>query len=341
MVISSNVFLKGLSIHRITDSELIASQNSISIQDKFLKEVLVKYFFQSLKDDQRFRFTSENSLEQNQVFGSIASIFENPSLLHEKSLDLAHHLLSVSNNSNIKDGDFIAVYFEDCVLDDEIVEVIGLFKAEKKDTFLKIYPQNNEFDIGSDEGININKLDKGALIFNTEKENGYVVVALDNTNKSNAAQYWQDHFLKLEPLKNEYYQTQQLVHLCQDFIGEAVPVEDKTGKIALFNSSMEYLKSNDTFSHEQYKEQVLQDPELIASYESFRTEQSEANEVLDTEEVEISKPALKKSKKFIRSVIKLDKNFHVYVHGNRENIQKGFDDGRKKNYYKLYFEEEA
>jgi len=31
----------------------------------------------------------------------------------------------------------------------------------------------------------------------------------------------------------------------------------------------------------------------------------------------------------------------VYVHGNRENIQKGFDDGRKKNYYKLYFEEEA
>ena len=341
MVISSNVFLKGLSVHRLTDSELIVSHSAISIQDSFLREVLVKYFFQSFKDDERFCFGEENSLEQNAIFNSIVSIFENPESLHERSIDLAHNLFGASKNANIKTGDFFTAYFEDCVLDDEIVEVIGLFKAEKKDTFLKVFTQDNVFGVGSDEGININKLDKGTLIFNTEKENGYVVVTVDNTNKTNNAQYWRDDFLKLKPLKNEYYQTKQLVHLCQDFIGEAVSDQDKTGKIALFNSSMDYLKSNDTFSHEQYKEQVLQAPELIASYEVFREQQSETSDVLEKEEFEISKPALKQSKKFIRSVIKLDKNFHVYVHGNRENIQKGFDDNRQKNYYKLYFEEEA
>ncbi|MFM7764289.1 MAG: hypothetical protein ACKO6I_01410, partial [Sphingomonadales bacterium] len=38
-------------------------------------------------------------------------------------------------------------------------------------------------------------------------------------------------------------------------------------------------------------------------------------------------------------ILKLDKNFHTYIHGNREMIEKGTDpDGRK--FYKIYFENE-
>jgi len=40
-------------------------------------------------------------------------------------------------------------------------------------------------------------------------------------------------------------------------------------------------------------------------------------------------------------VIKLDKNFHIYVHGNRDLIEKGFDEAKGKNYYKMYFEQES
>ncbi|MDR0604368.1 MAG: hypothetical protein LBG80_08720 [Bacteroidales bacterium] len=40
----------------------------------------------------------------------------------------------------------------------------------------------------SEKGININKLDKGCLIFNTERENGYIVAVVDNTNKGTDAQ---------------------------------------------------------------------------------------------------------------------------------------------------------
>ena len=81
--------------------------------------------------------------------------------------------------------------------------------------------------------------------------------------------------------------------------------------------------------------------ELIQSYDTFRTEKSEENNVFQQEEMSISKPAVKKSKKFIRSVIKLDKNFHVYVHGNRDDIDQGFDDNKQKSYYKLYYKEES
>ena len=44
-------------------------------------------------------------------------------------------------------------------------------------------------------------------------------------------------------------------------------------------------------------------------------------------------------KNFYKSVIKLDKNFHIYVHGSRQLIEQGEDEHGK--FYKLYFNEES
>jgi len=38
--------------------------------------------------------------------------------------------------------------------------------------------------------------------------------------------------------------------------------------------------------------------------------------------------------------LKLDGNFHVYIHGNKDMIERGVDDDGRK-YYKLYYEEES
>lgn len=38
-----------------------------------------------------------------------------------------------------------------------------------------------------------------------------------------------------------------------------------------------------------------------------------------------------------KSVIKLDKNFHIYIHGRRDKIQEG-EDGKGK-FIKLYYDE--
>lgn len=50
------------------------------------------------------------------------------------------------------------------------------------------------FEISSESGVSINKVDKGCLIFNIEKENGYIVAVVDNTNKGAEAKYWTDDF---------------------------------------------------------------------------------------------------------------------------------------------------
>lgn len=72
-----------------------------------------------------------------------------------------------STHPQIKGGEFYTVYFKDCILEGEIVDAIGLFKSENKDTFLKVSTLKNDFKIETVEGVNINKLDKGCLIFCT------------------------------------------------------------------------------------------------------------------------------------------------------------------------------
>ncbi|AQY21015.1 hypothetical protein PG310_09455 [Riemerella anatipestifer] len=40
-----------------------------------------------------------------------------------------------------------------------------------------------------------------------------------------------------------------------------------------------------------------------------------------------------------KTIIRLDRNFHIYVHGDRKKIEQGKDE--KGKYYKIYFKEES
>ena len=341
MDISSEVVLKSLAIHKITEDDgLITSTQSLNIADRDLNQLLVKYFFKSFKVEERFRFTHETSLEYNEVYSFVKTIFDSPNHLHEKSIEIAKHLYAHSRNQNIKDGDVMVTYFEDCVLGDEITDAIGIFKVENKDTYIKIMGHGGVFDIKSEEGISINKLDKGLIIFNTEAESGYQTMMVDKTNKSGNAQYWQKDFLGVEPFIDEYFHTQSIINNLQEFAQEAFAGQTKTEKIAFVNESIDYIKANDQFDQSDYQETILQAPELIEHFENFQEKKQIEQPELNLDHFDISKPAIKNTKRFIRSVIKLDKNFHVYVHGNRQNIERGFDENRKQNYYTLYFERE-
>lgn len=341
MDISSEVVLKSLAIHKITEDEgLVTSSQSVAIQDNDLNQLLVKYFFKSFKIEERYRFAHETSLEYNEVFSYVKEIFDSPSKLHEKSIEIAKHLYAHSRNQNIKDGDVMVSYFEDCVIGDEVTDAIGIFKVENKDTYIKIMGHAGIYDISSEEGISINKLDKGLIVFNTDQDTGYQTMLVDKTNKSGNAHYWQDDFLGVEPFNDEYFQTQNIINNLQEFAHEAFAGQTKTEKIAFVNESIDYIKANDQFDSSDYQETVLQAPELIEHFENFQEKKQVEQPELNQEHFNISKPAVKNTKRFIRSVIKLDKNFHVYVHGNRQNIDRGFDENRKQNYYTLYFERE-
>lgn len=288
-------------------------------------------------------FYHEADLNLNEVYTYASKIFENPKTLGEQSVNLAKHLYEHSNHPKIKGGEFYVVYFKECVIDGKAVDAIGLFKSENKDTFLKVYPSDDGFEIESQQGVNINKLDKGCLIFNTEKENGYVVAVVDNTNKGAEAHYWIDDFLHIRQRKDEYYNTQNIISMTKNFVTKALPQEfeiSKADQADLTNRTLNFFKEKDTFDIDEFTNEVIGQPEVIDSFNKYKNEYQKEEDIEIADSFTISDTAVKKQARILKSIIKLDKNFHIYIHGNNQYIKKGYDETTGMYFYQLFFKEE-
>lgn len=328
--------------NKISDEQYFIAKRGIHL-DETLKTLLSHYFLSPFKSDELYSFCHSIDISLNEVFSCVNKIFENPEELYEQSINLTKHLYDQSVHPKIKSGEFYIVYFNNCILNGEIISAIGLFKSENKDTFIEIEQVKDGFDMESRQGININKLDKGCLIFNKEKENGYVLSIIDNTNKGIDAQYWKDDFLSIRVLNNEYHQTNQFLGITKNFVTKQFSEEfevSKADKIDLLNRSVDYFKTHENFDKLEFENEVFQDSGIIESFRSFDTNYRQENEIELTDNFEISPQAVKKQARVFKSVLKLDKNFHIYIHGDKELIEQGVEkDGRK--FYKIYYTEES
>ncbi len=336
--------LEQLAIHFIGNAaaeEGMQLSKELVTVDSDITSLLKLYFLKPFKEQGLYTFHHESDINLNEIFHYASAIFDDPDSLFLQSVNIAKHLYESSSHPNIKPGELYVTYFDECIINGEVVEVLGLFKSESKEKYIKVFSDNGNYKVDSEEGININKLDKGCLIFNTERESGYRVAIVDNTNKSSEAQYWLSQFLNLKPNEDSYYHTKNYISLCKGFAEEAFPEANKVDKIDLVNNTVEFFSKKEAFNIEEFNNEVMQDEGLIEKFQNYKEVFQETNDIPSYDEFEISKPALKQSKKFIKSVIKLDKNFHVYVHGNRQNIVRGFDEQLDMNTYTLYFKEES
>lgn len=306
-------------------------------------EVYIKQLINnSFKSEELYKFYFQPNLELNPMYQFMSSIFKRKESFIEHSQNAGRYLYDKSTHPKIKGGELCVVYFENCQINNESVDCIGLFKSENKDTILKVSATEKGFNLKDEKGINTNKLDKGCLIFNLRKEDGYLISVVDNTNKSEEAQYWKDEFLGIQPVKNEFHQTNQFLGIAKQFVTEQLSEDfevSKADQIDLLNRSVEYFKTNEKFEKEEFEKEVFQDAGMIESFRSFDDTYRIDNEIELSNSFEISSQAVKKQARVFKSVLKLDKNFHIYIHGNKELIEQGIEnDGRK--YYKIYYENE-
>ena len=326
------------------DEQIKCSYSTIEL-DGDTKDVLINYFIKPfILNQEYYSFYNEIDLDMNEVFSCVSKIFNDSESLHGQSINLAKHLYEQSTHPKIKGGEFYVVYFKDCIINGETVDAVGLFKSENKDTFLKVYPSGDGFEIESQQGVNINKLDKGCLIFNTDRENGYVVAVVDNTNKGAEAHYWIDDFLHVRQRKDEYYNTQNAMSFAKDFVVKELPKEfvdiSKADQADLLNKSVQFFKEKDTFDIDEFANEVIAQPEIIDSFNKYKKNYQQERDIEIADSFTISDTAVKKQARVLKSVIKLDKNFHIYVHGNNQYIRKGYDAETGLHYYQLFFKEE-
>lgn len=346
MIKFHNIQLRKIAVHKVGnksfDEGLILTNDLIKLEDEVLTNLFLKYFLTSFSDTELFEFYNDISIEQNEMFTVSKKIFENSNSLLSLSKSIAQHLYSCSSHPKIKSGELYVAYFKDIIFDDERTEALGIFKSESKDSYLKVDFDGKVSMVGYDEGTNTNKLDKGCLIFNSQN-NEYRVCIVDNSNKTNEAQYWKDTFLQLKPIANEFHQTNQFLGIAKNFVTKQLDEDfavSKADKIDLLNRSVDYFKTHENFNKIEFENEVFQDSGIIESFRSFDNNYRQENEIELTDNFEISPQAVKKQARVFKGVLKLDKNFHIYIHGDKELIEQGVEkDGRK--FYKIYYTEES
>ncbi len=305
-----------------------------------INEILPTFFLKSFRQKDFFSFTHELDVEYNGAFASCRKLFEEPEAFLQESQNLLKLLYSVSENDNIKEGELYIAYFPLLNVGGEETDAVGIFKSEDRDPFIKVFQEGQSLGLMQDEGISIHNINKGALILNSEEVKNYKVLVFDKTNKQSPARFWIDHFLNLKPLEDEFFQTKNFMRMCKDFaLGQNEM--DRSEQVDMINRSVEYFQEHEHFNQEEFQREVLPEADQRQAFMDFQNQFVEKHEMEEMpEDFEISQPAFKATKRYIRSVIKLDKNFHVYVHGKKEMIERGYDEEKGKHYYKLYFDEE-
>jgi len=348
MIDYSNSSVDKVSAHQVGNKnngeDILISKSMLDTSDPVMRELLQKYFLSPFKTSEFYNFTFTNQDHTlNPLYNYATQIFDGLSDFHLNSINIAKHLYETSNHPQIKAGDLFVVHFSNLRVEYKEVNAIGIFKSENRQAFLKLNHSKTDFLLNYEEGINIDKLDKGCLIIDSDIDKGYKVCIIDRANKSGEAQFWKDQFLMLRPCNDDYHQTSDFLQIAKTFVTKQLDEDfevNKTDKIDFLNRSMDYFKNHDDFKKEEFEQEVFQDNSVIKSFREFDENYRKENDIVVEDHFEISLPAVKKQAKVFKSILKLDKNFHIYIHGNKELIEHGVEkDGRK--FYKIYYTNEA
>lgn len=340
----TNATLSNFIIHFVGNksngNNLIVSNIYTEISAEEQPDIL-NFLVSAFKHSTNNHFTHSSELSLNPVYNYSSRIFEDNSELMVQSQHIAKYLYDLSNHHAIKDGELIIALIDNLYFEDEIVSGVVIIKSDVKSKFFKSKRSKEGITYEIEEGVSTERIDKGCLVLNTNSESGYIVSAIDKTNSGEEAQFWTKSFLNIEQNDDSFNNTKTFLSMCKSFITSELPEKvglPKTEQIELLNKSVSYFKGNDSMNATAFSQEVLREPARISAFNEYK-ETYPQGKLSDT--FLISSQAVKQQAKSFKSIIKLDKNFDIYVHGNEELIERGFDKNKGKNYYKIYFDKES
>ena len=344
-----NTHIESLSIHRVGNKSrneaIFLSENQYGLNDEIVP-ILKEYFFKSFreKEENYFQFAHEVDLEYNDMFKLATEIFTNPSSVHEVSKKITQHLFEQSNHPHIKNGEVYVTYLTNVSIDNNVVDAIGVFKSELRTDFLQFEEKESNLEMVLQEGINLNKLDKGCLIFNHKKEEGYKILTIDSNRYD--ARYWLEHFLSVDAFQDENFMTKKYLKFCQEFAKEVVfPAEDKKQEVMFMNRAVNHFAKNDNFEETAFLNDVMENPDLIPEFKSYKADRGEKYSIDDVTSFPIANAAVSDVRKTIKNVINLDTHIQIKLdfinpESAEKFVEKGWDEEKQMYYYLVYFNKE-
>ena len=344
-----NATIETLSLHKVgnksREEDIFLSDQTFSLSDEItplIKEFFLKPFRE--KEEVYYRFDHEVDLEFNDMFSYITAIFDNPNNSHEVSKSIVQHLYDQSNHPHIKNGEVYVVYFENVQLDNVKMDAVGIFKSEIKADFIQMKEDGSRLKMLLDQGISLDKIDKGALIFNSQKDEGYKILTVDSNRYD--ARYWLDHFLGVDVFQDENFLTKKYIGFCQAFGKDVVlPAEDKKEEILFLNRAVDHFARNDEFEEEAFISEVIDNPDLQREFKTYKEDKGEKYSIEDVTSFPIANAAVSDARKKIKGTIELDTHITIKMDLiNPENaekyLEKGWDSEKEMYYYLCYFNTE-
>lgn len=224
------------------------------------------------------------------------------------------------------------------------MDAIGIFKSEIKTDFLQFNEGESNLEMILQQGINLNKLDKGCIIFNKAKEEGYKILTVDSNRYD--ARYWLEHFLSVDVFEDENYLTKKYMSFVKDFAKDVVlPAEDKKEEVMFLNRSINYFAKNDDFEEEKFINEVIENPDIRSEFKNYKTDQGPKYSIEDLSSFPIANNAVSDMRKKMKGLIQLDTNVQIkldFINDESADkyIEKGWDEERQMYFYVVYFNKE-
>jgi hypothetical protein len=235
-------------------------------------------------------------------------------------------------------------YLTGLQLDNVKTDAIGIFKSELKQDFIQFEEQTDHLEILVQQGINIHKLDKGCLIFNTESEEGYKVLSVDSNRYD--TKYWLEQFLGVAVLTDNNFYTKNYLKFCQNFAKDVVlPAEDKQQEVLFMNRAVNHFAKNNAFEETNFMNEVIDNPALIPEFKHYKVEKGPKYSIEDVSSFDIANKAVSQARKTIKNVIQLDTNIQIKMdfinpESAEKFVEKGWDEEKGMYYYLVYFNKE-
>jgi hypothetical protein len=308
------------------------------------RETLTALFLKPFKNLLAHRFHHHSSLDQHEINNCAKAIFASPNGLLEKGCDIAKRLYSKSNHPNIKSGDLCIALVDDIEVNNEMVQGLCILKSESIVPFLSISTADGDLRLSHEQGINPEKIDKGCLILDFWPKKGYYVLTFDRSGAE--SRFWVKEFLGLQAVPDSAFLTNTYADMAVSFVEQSQPVDDDTPPWDVCTAAQDaitFFDEREHFDLQEFEEKVLKTPEAVTKFAEHRSRvEEEQGQPLEAS-FDISPKDLKKAKKRIGAVLKLDTGVEIHVKSTFATanvIERGFDDDKGMKFVKVYYNQD-
>ncbi len=329
------------------DEPLQTSKHLFNVSDED-QEMLCPIFLKPFRNLIGHRFTHHSSLDKNEVNAASTTIFGDAGHLLAQGCEIANRLYTKSTHPNIKSGDLCISLIENILLEDEekTVRAICILKSESVTPFLSISEKEGDLELATEQGINPEKIDKGCLIVEHMERKGYYVLTFDRAGSE--SRFWVRDFLGVRPIPDSALLSKRVAEMAVTAVGEERPEGDDSPPWDVNEPAQEaltYLRDQKNFSLQEFEEKALRTDAARARFNEERKRVEEEEGITLEDNFEISKRDVSKGKKLMKSIMKLDTGVEIRLRPKvldkpEEVLEKGYDEEKKMNFIKVYFNED-